>query len=328
MTSITKLKSLSLKRLNNAEYGAFMDSFAQIIEQGTIAKLGIAEADRKAFKANLNKMIDANMQLKKDENSEALVQLDNDRDQLLTYFFMKISSEMRSPDPANEEAATQLGDFLIQYRGIRKSRTVKKPSSSKGLLLDAQQGKYTAPLQNPFSSTTVLTKLKKLNEDYEQLLDHRTNEGLAATFIATKPLRSEMDQQYDFLSTKLFALNVVSPLPESQKPSRVSITSSKQRWSHEDREMDSCISNLTKRKNKKTMELEAKKIGYLTTKRILNIIQDFSFIVYFSLVLSHKFTIVIYWILFCLFENALNYPLNFGFYCAGNSPRIRAFYCG
>jgi len=34
MTSITKLKSLSLKRLNNAEYGAFMDSFAQIIEQG------------------------------------------------------------------------------------------------------------------------------------------------------------------------------------------------------------------------------------------------------------------------------------------------------
>jgi hypothetical protein len=61
MTSITKLKSLSLKRLNNAEYGAFMDSFAQIIEQGTIAKLGIAKADRKAFKANLNKMIDANM---------------------------------------------------------------------------------------------------------------------------------------------------------------------------------------------------------------------------------------------------------------------------
>lgn len=74
------------------------------------------------------------------------------------------------------------------------------------------------------------------------------------------------------------------------------------------------------------MELEAKKIGYLTTKRILNIIQDFSSIVYFSLVLSHKFTIVIYWILFCLFENALNYPLNFGFYCAGNSPRIRTFH--
>ena len=65
--------------------------------------------------------------------------------------------------------------------------------------------------------TTVLTKLKKLNEDYEQLLEYRTNEGLAATFIATKPLRSEMDLQYDFLSTKLFALNVVSPLPESQK---------------------------------------------------------------------------------------------------------------
>jgi len=216
MTSITKLKSLSLKRLNNAEYGAFMDSFAQIIEQGTIAKLGIAEADRKAFKANLNKMIDANMQLKKDENSEVLVQLDNDRDQLLTYFFMKISSEMRSPDPANEEAATQLGDFLIQYRGIQKKPNRQETQLIKGLLLDAQQGKYTAPLQT-LQLTTVLTKLKKLNEDYEQLLEHRTNEGLAATFIATKPLRSEMDLQYDALSTKLFALNVVSPLPESQK---------------------------------------------------------------------------------------------------------------
>lgn len=74
------------------------------------------------------------------------------------------------------------------------------------------------------------------------------------------------------------------------------------------------------------MELEAKKIGYLTTKRILNYIQDFSFIVYFSLVLSHKFTIVIYRILFCFFKNALNYPLNFGFYYAGNSPRIRTFH--
>ena len=76
MTTIVKIRPFSLRKLNNAEYGAFMDSFAQIIEQGTIAKLGIAEADRKAFKANLNKMIDANMQLKKDENSEALVQLD------------------------------------------------------------------------------------------------------------------------------------------------------------------------------------------------------------------------------------------------------------
>ena len=144
------------------------------------------------------------------------MQLDNDRDQLLTYFFMKISSEMRSPDPANEEAATQLGDFLIQYRGIQKKPNRQETQLIKGLLLDAQQGKYTAPLQT-LQLTTVLTKLKKLNEDYEQLLEHRTNEELAATFIATKPLRSEMDQQYDFLSTKLFALNVVSPLPESQK---------------------------------------------------------------------------------------------------------------
>ena len=114
---------------------------------------------------------------------------------------MKISSEMRSPDPANEEAATQLGDFLIQYRGIQKKPNRQETQLIKGLLLDAQQGKYTAPLQT-LQLTTVLTKLKKLNEDYEQLLDHRTNEGLAATFIATKPLRSEMDQQYDFLSSQ------------------------------------------------------------------------------------------------------------------------------
>ena len=74
---------------------------------------------------------------------------------------MKISSEMRSPDPANEEAATQLGDFLIQYRGIQKKPNRQETQLIKGLLLDAQQGKYTAPLQT-LQLTTVLTKLKKL----------------------------------------------------------------------------------------------------------------------------------------------------------------------
>ena len=82
MTSITKIKAIALTKLNNAEYGAFMDSFAKLIEQATIAKVGIAEEERKAFKANVKKMIDANGQLKKDPNSEEINKLDQERDQL------------------------------------------------------------------------------------------------------------------------------------------------------------------------------------------------------------------------------------------------------
>ena len=216
MAQYTKISPLRLTKLNNAEYGAFMDSFSQLVEQSTIAKLGIQEAERTAFKANLTKMIDANMQIKKDEDSEQLLILDHDRDQVLTYFFTKIAAEMRSPDPVIETAATQLGDFLTQYRGIQKKPNRQETQLIKGLLLDAEQSKYATHLQ-ALKLDVVLVKLKKLNEDYESLLDHRTSEGLATTLINTKELRAEMDEQYDQLSTKIFALNIITPSPETQK---------------------------------------------------------------------------------------------------------------
>lgn len=216
MAHYEKIKTIGLTKLNNAEYGAFMDSFSQLIEQGTIAKLGIAEADWNAFKANLSKMIDANMQVRKDEHSAKLVQLDEERDQLLTYFFSKIAAEMRSPDPATEEAATQLGVFLEQYRGIQQKANRQETQLIKGLLLDAQQVKYLPHFQT-LKLDTVLPKLKKLNEDYESLLEQRTNEGVLTTMIATKPLRKEMNLQYEELTIKLFALNIITPVPETQK---------------------------------------------------------------------------------------------------------------
>ena len=216
MTTIVKIRPFSLRKLNNAEYGAFMDSFAQIIEHGTIAKLGIVEADWNAFKANLNKMIDANMQVRKDENSAKLVQLDEERDQLLTYFFTKIAAEMRSPDPAIKEAAIQLGVFLGQYRGIQKKANRQETQLIKGLLLDAQQAKYLPHFQT-LKLDMVFPKLKKLNEDYESLLEQRTNEGVLTMAIATKSLREEMNLQYEELTTKLFALNIIAPVPESAK---------------------------------------------------------------------------------------------------------------
>ena len=216
MKEIIKIHHLRLGRLNNAEYWAFMDSFAKLIEQATIVKLGISEGDRKVFKANLLKMMEANGQSKKDPNSEEINRLDQERDQLLTYFFTKIAAEMRSPVVEIEAAATLLGDFLLQYRGIQSKANRQETQLIKSLLLDAQQEKYTAALQT-LKLDTTLTKLKTVHESYENLLDLRTNEGQATNLIITKPLRKEMDEQYDFLSTKLFATNVVNPIPESEK---------------------------------------------------------------------------------------------------------------
>ena len=216
MEKIVKINHLRLIRLNNAEYGAFMDSFAKLIEQATIAKVGITEEERKAFKANVKKMTDANGQLKKDPNSEEINKLDQERDQLLTYFFTKIAAEMRSPDQALEAAATALGDFLVAYRGIQGKANRQETQLIKSLLLDAEQAKYTPHLQ-ALKLNTVLAKLKTVNESYENLLDTRTNEGQATLMIVTKPLRKELDEHYEILSTKLFAVNVASPTPESEK---------------------------------------------------------------------------------------------------------------
>lgn len=193
-----------------------MDSFAQLIEQATLAKVGISQDERKAFKANVLKITDANGQSKKDANSEEINRLDQERDQLLTYFFTKIAAEMRSPDQAVEAAATALGEFLVGYRGIQGKANRQETQLIKSLLLDAEQEKYAAPLQT-LKLKPVLAKLKTANESYESLLTTRTNEGQATTLIITKPLRKEMDEQYDFLSTKLFATNVVNPIPESEK---------------------------------------------------------------------------------------------------------------
>lgn len=216
MTSLVKISPLSLKKLNNAEYGAFMDSFAQLVEQGTIAKLGIAEADRTAFKANLSKMIDANMQNRKDELSDKLAECDEERDQLLSYFFKRIRAELDSPDKETRAKARTLGFAAGKYYGIEKKANRQETQLIKGLLVDMEKAEIKTLLEH-FNLYTLLPKLKKLNEDYESFLEHRTNEGVLVNYIATKPLREEMNAQYEVFTTKLFALNLITPVPETQQ---------------------------------------------------------------------------------------------------------------
>lgn len=193
-----------------------MDSFSQLIEQGTTEKLGISTDLRTAFKANLSTMIDANMQNRKDENSEKLLQYDQERDAILVYFFRRLRAELSSPDQETQEKAGTLRFIASNYYGVEKRANRQETQLIKGLLLDFDKAELK-PLLEFFNLASLLPKLKKLNEDYEALLEHRTNEGVLATYILTKPLREVMDAQYEELTMKLFARNLLTPSTETQQ---------------------------------------------------------------------------------------------------------------
>lgn len=208
------LQSFSRKKLANAAYGAFMQSFEKLILKATTEKLGLDTGAFSAFQTKLTQFVDSNRTAGQQDLTKRLNDLDYRRDQLLIYCFAKINLEASSPKEAIRKAAETLTPLRKQYFGIQSNPQREESFLINGLLLDAEKEPYKAAITT-LGLKEALEELKKVNADFETQLSQRAEAQLTESPLPAKQLRAELDEFYDTATRRVDAFNLLTPTAES-----------------------------------------------------------------------------------------------------------------
>ena len=160
-------------------------------------------------------MLDANRQIRKDELTAELQELDKQRDVLLSYVFSKILNETNAPEEAPKQAAEALLALRELYLDLPKKAQREESALIHGFLADTEKSNF-APHFTALGLTPALAKIKALNTEYEEKLAIRSAKQAENPLLSIKTLRESLTASFQQLSMKAFAFNLITPTPESQ----------------------------------------------------------------------------------------------------------------
>lgn len=214
MKKITRIQVLSLLRLTNTEFANLMTRTYKLITTITAEKLGLDEADVKAFGDNVLKLADMVRESRKNPDTDKLMEIDKVRDDLITFLLDNIRTMEKSPIAAQYEAALNLKPLAKTYKNIRKMSNELETQTIDGLVIDLEKGKF-APYIAAIGQTDTVAKIKKANEDYAALTESRALDNLNNQLGSAKPVREEMGAQYEYLMEVIYATNLLHPTAET-----------------------------------------------------------------------------------------------------------------
>ncbi len=210
MSTITKLETIAFARLNNAEFAFFAGQICKYVDEGTTQSLHVPEEMYSAFSENYKKLVELVNQTRTAEETERIGELDRKMDNLLLYLFSVVKMGSSHPDNTKGEAARVLSIIMAPYSGIRELPQRQEVQAVEGLLADLKK-KENAPRLAALGLTDDVTCCEELNNEWRTLIDSRAAAQAANPAQAVKPLREEMYEQYDALTTTIFAFSVASP---------------------------------------------------------------------------------------------------------------------
>ena len=215
MATTSTLPSIGLAKLSNASYAAFMRAFSQLVQQAPLEKLGLKADEWTPFWPTLAQLLDANRQIRKDELTTELQELDKQRDTLLSYVFSKILNETNAPEDAIKQAAEALLGLRELYLDLPKKAQREETILIQGFLADAEKADFAAHFTT-LGLNATLTKIKTINTEYETKLATRSAKQVENPLLPIKKLRESLSASYQLLSMKAFAFNLITPTSESQ----------------------------------------------------------------------------------------------------------------
>ena len=216
MTTTTGLRPMGLHKLSNGLYAAFLNVFVAFVKEGTVAKLGIKAEDLTAFEGLMGKLDVALQQARKEAINQELDQLDMERDALLRYLLGTINLGSLAPEVNVQNAAKALADRREKYTGTAKKANLVETTEIKALVADAEKAEL-APHFAALGLTGTIAKLKAVNESYTEKWKARIEKQTESPRIIIKKLRPELDVLYAKMTTKINALNIVSPVAETER---------------------------------------------------------------------------------------------------------------
>lgn len=210
MATILKPQSISLSRLNNAEYTYFAGQIVNRILADTAEALHVPTATLAAYRVNHEKMVEIVAQSRISEETAEIAEVDSEEDAIIVYINATIRNAKSSPLSDKKVAGTALYNATKPYIGIQRLPQRQQVQKVSGLLSDLAKEEVASHLET-LGLIEEVERLDTLNARYLSLLTSRADSQIANAVEASKPIRTEMDAQYDEMITTIWAFSIASP---------------------------------------------------------------------------------------------------------------------
>lgn len=225
-----RVESLSLSRLNNAEFIGFMHRVLGLLPEGEgsgtdegypeVSSLSTAEASDisslyidagliEELTACLDKLVSLTRETRTNQNTQELVEIDKKRDSLVKYILKVVSQARTLPLEAQQAAGQRLYSLLSVYSGTDRLPQEQETTVIRGMLEDIGREEFADDVEL-LGIRTMADELKQQNELFaEKSMARRLERGAARQSDKTTDLRAEASELYQELTERAFAANLL-----------------------------------------------------------------------------------------------------------------------
>ncbi|MDO4880360.1 MAG: DUF6261 family protein [Capnocytophaga sp.] len=201
-------------KLNNDEYAQFMKGVVKLVNATTAEKLGLKPELITAIETNVELLTEASRQSRSSKESANIMQLDKQRNELLSYLLSSFRLGKKSSLATQKEAATILSLEFKSYKSVSALPTRQKSQAIDALVKDLEKPAINAHLQT-LGLTHAVAPLKEANRKYQELVDVRAESQLNSKVIKVKQVRKATNDLFKDLARTTFAYHIVSPSQET-----------------------------------------------------------------------------------------------------------------
>lgn len=215
MNTITKIKEISLQRLNNAEYTQFLSNVQSLVEVATPEQLGFTAAFFDSFKADIKMLTDIANQSKVSDETAELNALDKKRNEEAVYLLTAVKNDRKIPVEEKKKAALSLYNITKPYTGLQKLPNRQETQTIESLVTDLEKSENAGNVAK-LGLTEVLSTLKATNLRYKELTANRAESQAVSNLEPAKEVRKRADSQYDEIITRAFVASVANPTEQTK----------------------------------------------------------------------------------------------------------------
>ena len=216
MDILIKFKAPGFGKFNNHEYTNFMTRFCTLTTRTGAAVLHYGQADMDRLVMLTGMMQNLVDHTSVAEETEELQELEKKRDALGRYFLDSVRGGQDVPLEAKATAAKSLYKKLKPYEGFYSLPNMQETAAINGMLLDLSEEKNAAYVAT-LGLTEYVDELRAVNERYSALTDQRSASKEENRTADSATVRKEMDALYEYITTVIFAHNVITPSDEITK---------------------------------------------------------------------------------------------------------------
>ncbi len=210
MEKLLKFYVQSFHKFNLAEYLNFSLRFHKFTVAVGAAVLHYKEADVARYSQLCDLLQDNMARTSAVAETAEMQKLEEQRDVLGRYIMDAVRGGQLLPLADAADAAQRLYLVLKPYEGFYALPNMQETVALSGMLLDLKKDGNDAHVQT-LGLTSYVAELERVNTLYAQLTDERLSTRSGNKTAASKDVRAEMDELYDYITNVAFAHNVVAP---------------------------------------------------------------------------------------------------------------------